>query len=51
MKNKSLENDPMRISMEKKNDYEKWTRFALFNSDLNQVRSVGALIKPKTESQ
>ena len=30
LKKKSLENYPMRISMKKKNDYEKWTRFALF---------------------
>lgn len=51
LKKKSLENDPMRISMKKKNDYEKWTRFALFISDLNQVRNVGALFNPKTESQ
>lgn len=51
LKKKSLENDPMRISMKKKNDYEKWTRFALFISDFNQVRNVGALFNPKTESQ
>lgn len=50
LKKKSLENDPMRISM-KNNDYDKWTRFALFIPDLNQVRNVGALINPKTESE
>ena len=51
LKKKSRENDPMRISMKKKNDYEKWTRFALFISDLNLVRNVEALFNPKTESQ